>query len=172
MDEDSPTPEPEGKPSQVPSWLTLGFALGAVFVMALPKHPTEAPMDAAMPAPPALKAAAPARITTIEAVFADWGKYAQWSGATTQVGLWNPETKSYSDFYEVVRMGDVLFFRSIPALTAPVVSGGIPQECPLEFAQASRNQAPDAERTDMNAISESIRETFAPTVLPKTAPSK
>lgn len=172
MDEDTPTPEPGGKPSQVPSWLTLGFALGAVFVMALPKHPSDAPMDAAVPPAPALKAAAPARITTIEAVFAEWGRFAQWSGAMTQVGLWNPETKSYSDFYEVMRMGDVLFFRSIPALTAPVVSGGIPPECPLEFAQASRGDGSEAQRADMNAITESIRQTFAPAELPKAAPQK
>jgi hypothetical protein len=43
MDEETPSkPLPE-KPSQVPSWVTLGFVLGALFVLALPKRPAVAP---------------------------------------------------------------------------------------------------------------------------------
>jgi hypothetical protein len=169
MDEDSPAPEAKEKPSQVPSWVTLGFALGALFVMALPKRPPDAVAQA--PAElPALKAAAPPRLTTIEAVFADWGKYAQWSGAVTEVGLWNPETKSYSDYFEVLKTGNGLYFRSIPALMTPVVNHGIPTECPLEFAEAAHAEAfGTEEKADMNAISQSINESFGPAELPKPA---
>jgi hypothetical protein len=170
-DEESPPDEIKGKPSQVPSWVSLGFALGALFVMALPKGQPPEPVERPPIETPTLRAVTPSRISTIEAVFADWGKYAQWSGAVTQVGLWNPETKSYSDFFEVLRMGDVLFFRSIPALTSPVVSHDIPAECPLEFAQGGSNQLlQEQERADMHEISKSIRETFGPAELPK-APS-
>ena len=170
MDEDPPAPEAKSKPSQIPSWVTLGFALGALFVMALPRRGPEAP-EVAAPTP-VLKAVAPSRVSTIEAVFADWGRFAQWNGSTTQVGMWNPETKSYSDFFEVLRMGDALYFRSIPALSAPVAKVEVPPECPLEFAEPSRSDAAQAEeRRDIGAISKGIRDSFGPTELPRTAPS-
>jgi hypothetical protein len=174
VDEESPSTEAEakGKPSQVPSWVTLGFALGALFVMALPKHAPDIPVPSA-PEPPAVKAAPQARVTTIEAVFNDWGHLAQWTGSTTQVGLWDPGSRSFADFFEVLRVGDALYFRSIPALTRPPLKQGIPQECPLEFAEAGRNDAVQAEeRADMGAISKSIRESFGPTELPKPANPK
>jgi hypothetical protein len=171
MEEDSPSTELKAKPSQIPSWVSLGFALGALFVMALPRR--SEPETVGVPTPvPELKAVTPLRVSTIEAVFSDWGHYAQWNGATTQVGLWNPETKSYSDFFEVIRMGDSTYFRSIPALTAPVAKLDLPLECPLEFIEGPRTDTVDTElRKDMGAISKSIRETFGPTELPKTAPA-
>jgi hypothetical protein len=173
MDEESQVPEAKSKPSQVPSWVTLGFALGALFVMALPKPAPIERVEQAPPEPAAFKAAVPSRVTTIEAVFSDWGRYAQWSGAVTQVGLWNADTRSYSDFYEVLKMGDVLFFRSIPALSGPVVSQGIPVECPLEFAQSIRaDPAEIQKKANLGALSKSIRETFGPTELPKPASAK
>ena len=172
MDEESPSTEPKAKPSQVPSWVSLGFALGALFVMALPKHAPEVDTSPA-PEPPAVKAAPQARVTTVEAVFTDWGRYAQWTGSTTQVGLWDPGSRSYADFFEVLRVGDALYFRSIPALTRPPLKQGIPMECPLEFAEAGRNDPVQAEeRADMGAISKSIRESFGPTELPKPASPK
>src|SRR5271157_2718757 len=109
MDEETETPsEPaKAKPSQVPSWVTLGFVLGALFVMALPKREAEEarprpPVGEAAAAKPAKPAAAP-RITTIEAVFSDWDRYAVWSGTTTEVALWSTDTMSYSDCYEVLK---------------------------------------------------------------------
>jgi hypothetical protein len=172
MDEESPSPETKTKPSQVPSWVSLGFALGALFVMALPKRPPDLPVPSA-PEQPVVKAAPQSRISTIEAVFSDWGHLAQWTGSTTQVGLWDPASRSYADFFEVLRVGDALYFRSIPALTRPPLKQGIPLECPLEFAEAGRNDSVQAEeRADMGALSKSIRESFGPTELPKPASPK
>ncbi|HZZ20773.1 MAG TPA: hypothetical protein VFE25_15470 [Opitutaceae bacterium] len=170
MDDDSPSPEPKGRPSQIPSWVSLGFALGALFVMALPRR-SEPEVQAAPTPVPELRATAPVRVSTIEAVFSDWGRFAQWNGPTTQVGLWNTETKSYSDFFEVIRMGEALYFRSIPSLTAPVAKLELPQACPLEFAEAGRADPQAEERRDIGAISKGIRDSFGPTELPKTAPS-
>jgi hypothetical protein len=172
MEEESASPEPKAKPSQVPSWVSLGFALGALFVMALPKRSPEPAAPSPVEAP-VIKAAPQSRISTIEAVFSDWGRYAQWTGSTTQVGLWDPGTRSYADFFEIMRVGDALYFRSIPALTRPPLKQGIPLECPIEFAEAGRNDAVQAEeKADMGAISKSIRESFGPTELPKPASPK
>src|SRR5688572_30717624 len=82
------------KMSKTPSWIMLGFLLGAAFVAALP------PLRKRQPAPPpeasGFKAAEPAKkrepreppqLTTIEAVFATWGKHAVWADDVTEVAL-------------------------------------------------------------------------------------
>ena len=56
----------------------------------------------------------PPQLTTIEAVFATWGKNAVWSDDITEVALWNDRDKAYSDFYEVRRYGGAYYFRTIP----------------------------------------------------------
>ena len=118
MDEEVPPPRPS-KPSQIPSWVMLGFVLGAAFVLALPRRreaPASPPSEAGEPAP-AIKYVVAPHLTTIEAVFAEWGKYAVWDNDVTEVALWNADSKEFSDFYEVVRIGDATYFRSIPRLT-------------------------------------------------------
>ena len=140
--EESP-PEPKEKPSQVPSWIILGFILGALFVLALPRHsapPAEAKTEATIPVVAVPAKAGPIRLTTIEAVFEDWGKYAVWSNGTTEVALWNSETKSFSECYEVAKVGDSNFFRSIPALTRPVLTHGVVIESPLQFTETERQR--------------------------------
>ncbi|HXN34924.1 MAG TPA: hypothetical protein VN877_02055 [Opitutaceae bacterium] len=141
MDEETP-PTP-AKPSQVPSWVTLGFVLGALFVLAWPRRDTEAPAErpaenAAAPTP--AKVAAAPKMATIDAVFESWGGGAVWSDGTTEVALWSPETKSYSDFYEVVRVDGEFYYRPIPALTRPIVTRGVPENSPLEFTETERQR--------------------------------
>jgi len=171
MEDDSPEVETKAKPSQIPSWVSLGFALGALFVMALPRHSAPDAPEPVAPEP-ALKAVTPSRVSTIEAVFSDWGKYAQWNGSLTEVGLWNPETRSYSDLFEVVKVGDSLYFRSIPALTRPVAKTEAPIECPLEFAEAGHAESFSMDKRDVGALTKSFQETFGPTELPKSLPAK
>jgi len=85
-----------------PSWVMLGFVVGAGFIWALPNRRTAV-------VEPEIRAVAPVpvrtvpQLTTIEAVFAEWGQYAVWDRDITQVALWSSETKSYSECYEVVR---------------------------------------------------------------------
>src|SRR5437764_7727028 len=97
MDYDEPPSEEKkyppspGRMSKTPSWIMLGFALGAVFVLLFPR-PTEKP---AAPAPLAVKLEAekprePPPLSRIEAVFADWGRNAVWdNNDTTEVALWD-----------------------------------------------------------------------------------
>jgi hypothetical protein len=142
MDEEPEFAERESRPkmSMIPSWVMLGFVLGAVFVATLP--PLKKPQPLPPAAPPTIKSAAPPtttrpQISTIEAVFAVWGENAVWDNDTTEVALWNTDLKRFADFYEVRRVGDVYYFRTIPKLTRRVVNHGkaLPVECPLQFTE-------------------------------------
>jgi|CZKI01.1.fsa_nt_gi hypothetical protein len=167
MDEEEQTPSKpaQAKPSQVPSWVTLGFVLGALFVMALPRRGTEEarlPARDAGPERPAKPAAAP-RITTIEAVFAAWDRYAVWSNNTTEVALWNTDAMGYSDCYEVLKTSDGYYFRSIPKLTRPILTHGVVQESPLQFTETLRQRQEwlgEVDRENLKALSEAARQTL------------
>ena len=128
------------KLSQVPSWITLGFIFGALFVWALPRQEKKAAALAPKTTETAqtTPAAAP-KLTTIEAVFAEWGRFAVWSAEVTEVALWEGASGSFSEFYEVKRSGSALYFRSIPRLTRLVVRHGAPPptECPLQFTETA-----------------------------------
>jgi hypothetical protein len=125
--------------SKTPSWITLGFALGAMFVLALPRDRPAAPAQA-----PAIDRA-PVRLerpvlTEIEAVFAEWSQYAAWEHDITEVALWDADRKSYAICYEVLRSGDSTFFRSIPHLTRPVLTHGVPANSPLQFTETEEQR--------------------------------
>lgn len=177
MDEEPPQEPAKGKPSQVPSWVMLGFILGALFVLALPRRPatgTDArPVIEAAPAEPVRPAGAP-QLTTIEAVFAAWGKYAVWSDDTTEVALWNPETKSFSEFYEVLRNGDTYYFRSITSLSRPILEHGVIVDgSPLEFTETVRQRREwlsQMGKEDLKALSESVHQQFGPPYSPGAQP--
>jgi hypothetical protein len=137
--DDPPTAPP--KPTQTPSWVMLGFVVGVLFMVALPRRePAAAPPAAPVPAPAAPSLAPPPR--TIDAVFATWGKYAKWENDTAEVALWNSGTKDYSDCYEVLRLGDAYFFRQIPRLTRPILRHDVPeaQNAPLQFTETAAQQ--------------------------------
>jgi hypothetical protein len=155
------TPSAPAKPTQTPSWVMLGFVVGVLFMLALPRRePAAAPAPAApVPAPPPPAPVAPPR--TIDAVFATWGKYAKWDSDTTEVALWNSGTKDYSDCYEVLRLGDAYFFRQIPRLTRPVLHHGVPEaeSAPLQYTEtAAQAQEWKKEASDENwrAFSEAL----------------
>jgi hypothetical protein len=146
MDDDEPKREKNypisaSKMSKTPSWIMLGFLLGAVFVAALPPlrkkpAPETVSLRATEPPRPATPRE-PGPLTTIEDVFATWGKHAVWSDDVTEVALWNINEKAFSDFYEVRRVGDVYYFRTIPRLTRPIIKRGKHiAESPLLFTES------------------------------------
>ena len=144
MDDDEPKPEKQypvsaSKMSKTPSWIMLGFLLGAVFVAALPpmrkkSAPPEKTVLKSVEPPRPTAPREPPQLTTIEAVFEMWGKNAVWSDDVTEVALWNDRDKAYSDYYEVRRFGDVYYFRTIPHLTRRIIARGKP-ESPLLFTE-------------------------------------
>lgn len=145
MEDDEPRSEKRyplsaSKMSKTPSWIMLGFLLGAIFVAALPplrKKPapegtTFRVAETPQPRPPR----EPPQLTTIEAVFAVWGQYAVWSDDVTEVALWSDHDKAFTDFYEIRRFGDISYFRTIPKLTRRVIGRGKPiPESPLKFTE-------------------------------------
>ena len=145
MDEDAPKPETRypvaaAKLSKTPSWIMLGFVLGALFVIALPpfgkRPPPETATYKAAPPPAPEEPRDPPQLTTIEAVFEVWGQHAVWSDDVTEVALWNVRDKDFTDYYEVRRFGDMNYFRTIPKLTRRVIARGKPiSESPLVFTE-------------------------------------
>src|SRR3954471_3197914 len=151
MDDEPPRSRSEyplssGKLSKTPSWVMLGFILGAAFVLALP--PLRKPVAPALQPPspdnvptirPASDKRAPAKppeLTTIEDVFIVWAEYAVWARDTTEVALWNSETRSFAQLYEVRRIDGAFFFRSIPSLTRRLLTHDLPPtRCPLQFTE-------------------------------------
>jgi hypothetical protein len=187
-DDDEPDrPVPEKKPSLIPSWVTLGFILGALFVLTLPRAERAMRTPAAEPAaetaqPPALvaptaasaAALASARIPTIEAVFEQYGHYAVWKNDRTEVALWSADTKEFSDFYEVARMDNTYYFRSIPHLTRPVLTHGVPADCPLMFTETVEQRQQwldDVRKENWRMLSEGARNSFGPAKGTAGAPS-
>lgn len=144
MDDDDNPPDKRYPPSvskmsKTPSWVMLGFVLGALFVLALPERQAPAPSPAPAATPEAPKpepVRPPPPLTRIEAVFDEWGKYAVWHDDTTEVALWDPTVERYADFYEIRRIQGVLYFRSIPQLTRrPIGRGGHLAGSPLLFTE-------------------------------------
>jgi len=131
--ENSP-PSARSKPSKIPSWIMLGFVLGALFVRALPR-PREAvtrtpPVTPVLSAPPA---AVHPRFSEVEASFTEWQQYAVWAGDVTYVVMWDGETKKFRDCYEVLRRSDDLFFRSVPRPKGLRAIESVPDNSPLQF---------------------------------------
>ena len=134
MDESAKVyPPSASRLSKTPSWVTLGFVLGALFVWALPHAETPAAAPTATQSV-TVQLLRP-KTTEIEAVFAAWGHLAVWENDLTEVALWDVDKKSYSICYEVLRDGDKLFFRSIPRLTRPVLNHGLQGPMPLQFTE-------------------------------------
>jgi hypothetical protein len=154
----------------------VGFGLGALFVLALPRSRVAAPPPVAeAPAPPP-KAAEEPKITTIEAVFALWDRYAVWSGDTTQVALWDSDTKSYSEYYEVLRTpSGYYYFRSLTSLTRPILTHGVDDKGPLQFTETDKQRQAWLEavnKENWRSISEGARKALAPESPPAKAPSQ
>lgn len=129
------------KLSKTPSWIMLGFLLGAAFVVSFKsvrKEPavTPAPAVASEPEQPSAPRDPP-QLTTIEAVFAAEEQFALWTDNVTEVALWNSRDNAFSDFYEVRRIGAARYFRTIPTLTRRIIQHGKPRpESPLQFTQS------------------------------------
>lgn len=140
MDEsDEERPVPPSKLSKTPSWITLGFILGALFVMSLPSEDKERPAETPRPEPPVVRLERPS-LTEIEAVFAEWSQFAIWENDITEVALWDSKRMSYSLFYEVLRNGDLYYFRSIPRFTRPVLTHGVPENAPLQYTETEERR--------------------------------
>ncbi len=169
-------PLPKGRLSKTPSWIMLGFVLGALFVLALPPlrkkaapPPETLRLEITQPRPPP----APKPLSEIEAVFAVWGKHATWSDDLTEVALWNSQERAFTHFYEVRRIDDVCYFRTIPALTRRLVTHGKPlPESPLQFTETEEQYREWLEHGRVERrVEQPARPPSAPAIPPVRAPA-
>ena len=168
-DNDPKTPHP--KLSKTPSWIMLGFVLGALTVITFPRKEPDAPAPARIePVKPAVLSTPPTveRAVFFEGVFAEWGKYAKWENDVTEVAFWNAETKTFSDRFEVYRTGDRNYFRTIWHFTRPLLTHGVPENSPLQFTE------PQADRDEWlrESKAEQVRQFLETPVGPAPAASK
>jgi hypothetical protein len=141
MDElENTPPVPRMRLSKTPSWITLGFLLGALFVWTLPRPEKNRDTVLSTDVAPRVVQLERPKLTEVEAVFAEWERYAVWKNGTTQIAMWDTEKRSYSIFYEVLRSNDEYYFRSIPRLTRPLLTRGVPSEAPLQFAETEESR--------------------------------
>lgn len=185
------------KMSKTPSWVMLGFVLGAVTVWSLVGHlersrpvATAAVTEDREETRAKLVAAAtprePRPLSEIDAVFEQWKQYVVWEYDLTEVALWNEKTRAYSDCYEVFRYAGRYFFRPIPELTRRVIRRGkeIP-ECPLlfteteeqyqEWRQHGRNERPLGDYRPLSAFPgatqpQAVKSPEAPRIMPQVPP--
>lgn len=150
--------------SKTPSWVMVGFILGALFVYSLPRHEPEGPRPIVVTASSKPLVVERQPLTTIEAVFSLWAEYAVWDNDVTQVALWNAEMGSFAENYEVRRVDGIYYFRSIPHLTNRVVMHGKPPpaDCPLRFTETEAQYEDWREHGRTERPVENLRPTFTP----------
>jgi len=159
---ESRTPSPNSL-SKTPSWILIGFVLGALFVWFLPKPAPEViEVPVRDTTPPSLVAnLTKPDFSEVEAVFSEWESYAVWFNDTTEVALWDIETNQYSRFYEILRSGNEYYYRSIARLTRPVLTHGVSVNAPLLFTETEKQRTEWLKQTDAatwNSITDSIRD--------------
>jgi len=146
--EEQQSPPTRRQPSKTPSWVMLGFILGAVFVWLLPRQEPE-PVAPAIEAPktPTTASSTPLRLLLIEALFDRWGEYADWEGDRTEIAAWNAETLDYTDFFEVRRVWIneaglyLYYFRTILGFSRPVKAHDVPADSLLRFTESASENA-------------------------------
>lgn len=146
---DEPTVDRK-KPSQVPSWLMLGFLVGVVTMWALrsePKAP-EAPPPAPPPTIHEIASAAPsltapedsASLAIAEALFEEYRNWAFWNEDKTQIAIWNSTTLGFTDRFEIIRTLEGDYFRSIPSFTRVPIEGYGPENSPILFTETAEQK--------------------------------
>lgn len=182
--------------SKTPSWIMVGFVLGVLAVLGFQHEMQRSAAQAAAAAasvPPPVEPEPEPNVTkvtdlpslaVIEAVFIEWGRYARWGEDRTEVALWNSTTGDFTDFFEVMRVSDGLYFRSIGRLTRPMTEGNPPSEAPLRFTEppedrearragrlpAEDESVPEGPWREPRVPAESFRPTYLPP--PETAASE
>jgi hypothetical protein len=144
MQETEPRPPSPKYLSKTPSWVSLGFVLGALFVWALPSREPAAPVSKSSDPEVVIRQVTtpPAKptLTEIEAVFAMYGSQAVWDNDLTEVALWDTDTGKFSRYYEVVRTPENFFFRTIDRLTRPVLTHGLKGDGPMLFTETEEQR--------------------------------
>ncbi|MDR2674770.1 MAG: hypothetical protein LBC18_07865 [Opitutaceae bacterium] len=76
----------------------------------------------------------------IDAVFRAYGAGAVWEHDLTEIVLWNPATQGYGTGIEVLRNGDVYYYRLLDRLTRPVLTEGVDPDAPIRLTEPASYQ--------------------------------
>lgn len=136
--------------SQVPSWLMVGF-LGGVITMWLFRSPSPETAPAPAAAEPTVAvavetvpkeetAAAEASLAFAEAIFDTYRDWGFWTDDKTEIALWNTETMSFSDHFEVIRTLEGDYFRSISEFSRLPLPGYGPPNSPILFTETTEQR--------------------------------
>lgn len=142
------------KPSQVPSWIMVGFALGILTMWALDngEDATE-PAPAAVVEPPAetttpgiptenpLAREGKPSIEVVQDLFAGLRNWAFWTDDRTEIAVWNSTTLSFSDHFEIIRRPEADYFRAIPGFSRLPIEGYGPENSPILFTETAEQRA-------------------------------
>jgi hypothetical protein len=131
-DEDDLPPVPREKLSKTPSWIMVGFVFGCVFAYVANREmekrrpkPTVEPPVVTRPveqAPAVPLSAMRLSQNEVDAIFRQFAAGAVWENDITEVAVWNPVMKKFSDLVEVMRSGEYFYYRPIQRLTRPLIS--------------------------------------------------
>ncbi len=153
------------RPSTIPSWVMLGFAAGVLFMWLIRSSVDEtAPAPPAPAQPPPTRVAAAPKLMEIEAVFSAYSEYARWSNDVTEVVLWNRGAQQILDRFEVRRVGDALYFRTIPQLTRRILNHGVPDNLPIQFTETEaqyQQWLKDVAQENARQVSQGLIEAFS-----------
>ena len=140
--------------SHVPSWILIGFGLGALTVWGFlsrpepppPVTPPAADVDATAATPlasPATPRRNPAALTdrpslqVVEALFEQHRAWAFWDNGATQIALWNGATGAFTDFFEIRRTEEGTYYRTLDALTWWPIEYYGPDNAPIRFTETN-----------------------------------
>lgn len=130
-DEDDLPPTPKEKLSRTPSWIMVGFVIGCVFAYVAnrevekrrsPAPRSEPAAQSAPVAPPETPPSMRLSQNEVDAIFRQVFENAVWENDLTQIAVWNPLTKKFSDLVEVMRSGEYFYYRPLTKLTRPLIT--------------------------------------------------
>ena len=161
------TPMKPEKPSQVPSWIMVGFVIGVLTMWAFQsgsKSGESPPENSTEPSPTALELTAdepnPTTIEgrpsleVVEALFEEFSAYAFWSDERTEIAVWNGKTLSFSDYFEVLRGDQGWYFRSIPRFSRLPLEGYGPENSPILFTETAEQRMRRAIRLEPSRMND------------------
>ena len=146
------------KPSQIPSWVMVGFIIGVLTMWAFQSHDPEDD-DAVVetvetaPEPTAEESEVPAggsnpmaredqpSIELVASLFDQLREYAFWSNGRTEIGVWNGRSMAFSDRFEVVEVNGATFFRPIEIFSRLPLEGYGPDSSPILFTETAEQRA-------------------------------
>lgn len=144
------------KPSQIPSWVMVGFVIGVLTMWAFQSRgPDKAEIETAQKvAGPAAEAVEILRgesnpmaredqpsIELVSALFDQFREYAFWNNRRTEIGVWNGRTLAFSDRFEVLVTEGRTFFRPIESFSRLPLEGYGPDDSPILFTETAAQRA-------------------------------